>query len=192
MLEIKDTDELIQPGHPLHKVRLYQLAMHLWGLPDDYENFDMSCYNQRTTTRWDHDWGCEVTGSTEILGLESMQIKCNTSACAIGHAPSIFPKVALKLDLIVESNVFYWWSEVCEMILGVVEDDSLYFFLFNEGWDDVDNTPKGAAKRIFFYLMYGEYEIEKYQDLHGRYSEELMDCYQGLSPEYITQEMLEA
>ena len=72
---------------------------------------------------------------------------CGTTACAAGHGPlaGIKPKP--------HEN----WEEYTRRVFGAYHsrDDGpkeLWHFLFAPEWEDIDNTPKGAAARIRLVL----------------------------------------
>ena len=120
----------------MNKENLLKLAKFLDELPEDYKHFDMS--------KW-------LTSDTYELcpdEIEDVDIKaCGYAACAIGHAPQ-------ALELTTEQA---WecptWSNFIEVYFGI--DHHAEQFMFGAGWSDIDDTPKGAAKRIRYFLENG-------------------------------------
>jgi len=108
---------------------LRTLADYLAQLPKGYEHFDMAYY---------------------YLIREG----CGTTACALGHAPSA--------GIITLENET--WEEFSKRVFGIADDDrdivageftKDWEWLFSENWQYIDNTPHGAAARIFIYLYGG-------------------------------------
>jgi len=69
---------------------------------------------------------------------------CHTIGCALGHGPS-----AGILKLEGEE----WLAYGNRAFNG--RDCDGYFWIFRGTWGDVDNTPRGAAKRILCLLRHG-------------------------------------
>ena len=117
-----------------HKDNLLKLAAYLETLPDDYEQFDMSEYMSAR----DGDYG-------ETLDIsERSKPVCGTVACAVGHGPSA------GIRLYGDAN----WGDYAERVFGYMSGDS-FEYMFGSRWSDIDNTPKGAAKRIRTFLELG-------------------------------------
>lgn len=82
------------------------------------------------------------------------ETKCGTSGCAIGHGPHAG----------IKKKKWETWLGYGERVFGISSDfhRSLFHFLFGNYWSDFDNTPKGAAKRIDYFLEKGfPKELEK-------------------------------
>jgi len=120
----------------MNKENLLKLAKFLDGLPEDYKRFDME------------DWVASENGTLCPDEIEDVDIKaCGYAACAIGHAPQ-----ALGLS-IEETNMIPMWDIFIENYFGI--DYRSQEWMFGYEWKDVDNTPKGAAKRIRYFLENG-------------------------------------
>lgn len=68
---------------------------------------------------------------------------CGTSACAVGHGPLIGISAIPGED----------WHPYLKRVFS--ESRHAYNWCFNGNWDDVDNTARGAAARIFYMLKHG-------------------------------------
>lgn len=71
---------------------------------------------------------------------------CGTVCCALGHGP---------MAGIPVGDDYSSWEDYCFYNFGVDVSSPEYDWLFHANWAYVDNTPKGAAKRIRIYLKYG-------------------------------------
>ncbi len=135
----------------VRRQNLRKLAIYLANLPDDCKHFDMYmyCYNSRTH--------CDINPA-DVADVEN---ECGTVACALGHGPAagILPKRE-------QSWVRYGMIN----FYGADQDDTIHTFLFGGTWKNLDNTAKGAAKRIYWYLEHGvpqhAYEQMDYQALN--------------------------
>lgn len=78
---------------------------------------------------------------------------CGTVACAVGHGP-----LAGIAPLEDES-----WFEYSKRVFGAPYG-SLFRWLFDDNWANVDDTATGAAARIRYYLEHGI--PENYYDQH--------------------------
>ena len=80
---------------------------------------------------------------------------CGSVGCAIGHGPyAEIPK-----------NPSETWEEYCYRVFGISWLSKEWKFCFSASWQTVDNTPRGAAKRIRWLL-----------------SGKSIDCYEGIRP----------
>ncbi len=79
--------------------------------------------------------------------------------CVIGSVPKVFSEYRAEI-----LDAFYHRKPIIsllEKILGlkeqIVQEEShrAWAWMFSGGWYYVDNTPVGAAKRIRYYLKYG-------------------------------------
>ena len=116
------------------------LANYLNTLPDNYAHFDMSLY----LTDTDEDNTSEL-GISEIAYYKPTN--CGTSACAVGHAPYV-PGMPQPND------ADYGWSDYSERIFELESYDKAWDWCFSAAWDDIDNTPKGAAARIRYLIQH--------------------------------------
>lgn len=75
--------------------------------------------------------------------LKVAEYPCGTVACAVGHGPMAGIKPLLGED----------WSFYGMRVF--TSDMYAYNFMFGGTWSGWDNTPKGAALRIIYFLTYG-------------------------------------
>ena len=66
---------------------------------------------------------------------------CGTVACAVGHGPLVG----------IHKKRTEGWFAYADRVFGS-ENMSVFTFLFGGCWEEVDNTPEGAAARIRFFL----------------------------------------
>lgn len=116
----------------MNRENLEKLARFLWNLPEEdaTKRFDMKDFNTR------HGSPLSLVGDKEI---------CETASCAVGWGPTagILPT---KED---STWVDYCDNHICE---GNTPE---WYWMFSSAWREIDNTPKGAAKRIFWLLENG-------------------------------------
>ena len=105
---------------------------------------------------------------------------CGTSGCALGYAPE-----ALKISLddkeayVVneyEKRIEWNFDYISEKYLGINKVESGVFndmfkvmgFLFSIDFWEIDNTPEGAALRIYYFLEHGlpNCEYDKVKSLY--------------------------
>jgi len=93
---------------------------------------------------------------------EKVKHKCNSVGCILGHCTVLNKN---PLPLYKSGNIdFYAWSKE---FTGLDPDSSEWAYLFASEWEDGDNTPTGAAKRIRYLLENGLPE-DLYKQMHGR------------------------
>ena len=136
---------------------LITLADYLYNLPDDYERFEMKFFYCSNVIQ-------DIIQPQEVNRSRS----CGTAACAIGHIPNALPE-EFK-DFIKEYRYLNWYG-VSEYVLEMMSYNKYWEFLFGAEWTEIDNTPKGAAKRIY-YVLAGEDPCLKFTTEH----------YKGVSP----------
>lgn len=113
---------------------LRELAIYLSKLPADYEQFNMMQYDSHY-----------VKPANALFAR--MNTNCGTVACAAGHLPYLpnAPKPELTET----------WTEYTLRVLFNRQDwDSAMFdYMFAAAWRNIDNTPHGAAKRIWLVAI---------------------------------------
>lgn len=140
-----------------HRRNLRILADYLMALPYDYEHFDMFTY-----------FSSPFAGDGSKRFLEDNPLKvsinyCGSVACALGHAP-----IALDIDLGVSNETepgdpYSFWRRFSDLHLipgGTLDmagnvNWSAWRWCFASSWKDIDNTPYGAAQRIYTLLELG-------------------------------------
>ena len=128
----------------MNKTNLKLLADYLLALPEDYQHFDMGNWHK--------------SHFRPIGIIASGNSSCNTAGCAVGHAPYVqgLPK---PFD---DEN---WW-DYSERIFGMEDVDTEWDWCFDSAWENVDNTPHGAAKRILQLISTGLPE-DAYEQMDG-------------------------
>ena len=155
----------------LNRDNLTKLARYLATLPDDYEAFDMELFFSGPS-----DY-VEVDYARKNGGVD----KCGAVACAVGHGPSAG---ILVPDHLILGGIYVSWSGyVREFFIetyGRGAEAALAFgWMFDDAWTEVDNTPKGAAKRILWLLEHGIDAIPL-DDENLFVSEKLVDLYKDM------------
>ena len=85
----------------------------------------------------------------EILQVDE-PIECGTVCCAVGYSAVIFPE---KLKEFLKTHLDPDWMDYGDYVFGNLGIG--WDWLFSGSWSAVDNTPKGAAKRIRDYVKNG-------------------------------------
>ena len=134
------------------RANLDKLATYLESLPDDYKKFSM------------YSFFCGPISESEFdLETVAKRIKnganpCGTVACAIGHGPAA--------GISVNDPEIHGWFSYAKVRFGALnhwvgsvdensEGSRLWSWLFASEWHTTDNTVKGAAARIRWYLQHG-------------------------------------
>lgn len=111
---------------------LEKLAFFMWDMPeqDAVDRFSMFDFNTR------HSHPLDALADEHI---------CETVSCAIGWGPSagIMPTEQDK-----------WWHDYSDNHFARCMTPH-WCWMFSSHWKEFDNTPKGVAKRIFWYLEKG-------------------------------------
>jgi hypothetical protein len=119
------------------RAHLKQLADYLAALPGDYEHFDMNHF-------------CRVgSASREPSSLPwGYSEGCGTVACAIGHGPA----AGIPVPVHCRS-----WGSYATAVFGADpwRENGLFDWCFAGAWHGTDNTPQGAAQRIYVMLDKG-------------------------------------
>ena len=76
--------------------------------------------------------------------------ECNSVGCVIGHC-TVLDENPLPIDYSGDIDFTAWSSK----FTGVPSFYDEWEYLFSYDWEDVDNTPTGAAKRIRHFLLRG-------------------------------------
>jgi hypothetical protein len=132
-----DYVKLIPIGSTLRE-DLKKLADYLYKLPEDYSHFDMWFLRYNSTTP-ENTGMC--SGMSDIVFTE---LSCGTVACAAGHAPLAG----------IDCDEFENYSDLIGYLTNG-GDSLVYYWLFATEWSEVDNTPVGAAARIYIALDRG-------------------------------------
>lgn len=116
----------------MNRQALKQLADYLWA-GSLQAKFNMFWYDDETTR--------------DRIGRGSSD--CGTVGCAAGHGP--YAGIPKLLD--------ETWDKYTLRVFGISSalylDNYLWRFIFSGSWSSIDNTPQGAAKRIYYVLEHG-------------------------------------
>jgi len=143
----------------MERKNLKLLADYLWNLPEGYDHFEIREFNADAKYPVDID----------------AQAGCNTVACAVGHAPYV---EGLPKPLGCE-----YWADYSERIFNLDTPDRCggWDWCFSPSWYNADNTPKGAAKRIYYLLsLEGEDDLPIFD-----FTEDDVALYQDMTPEDV-------
>jgi len=125
---------------------LVRLATYLESLPADYEDFDMRDF-------------LEANGLDALLQYVeqngSVQ-SCGTAACAVGHGPAAHMFMnAEERKLMREDDPGLAWFAYSNRVFDAPESSPQFDWMFGGGWGNADNSVRGAAARIRYYLDHG-------------------------------------
>jgi hypothetical protein len=121
-----------------HKENLLKLARYLWDLPEDYTHFDMEYYFAQGNS----------TANGVLSAYNDGYEGCGTVACALGHGPAAGIGNGDDLDGLT-------WDRYSKVFFGARVYEPVWEWCFESRWAEEDNTPRGAAKRIFYMLENG-------------------------------------
>lgn len=140
----------------MNRKNLKLLADYLWNLPEGYEHFDMYFFHTGADTPSD------------------AHISCGTAACALGHSPYV-----QGLPGPLEGERWFQYSgRIFDLNSGFLKG---WDWCFSSDWAEIDNTPKGAAKRIYYLLsLRNEDDLTRFS-----YSKEDVAMYQDMTPEDV-------
>jgi hypothetical protein len=116
---------------------LLKLADYLATLPKGYKHFEMAvffCFDKKENDR--------QTTPPQIIRYKR---GCGTIACAVGHGPTAG----------IENKGWRKWGEYTQGAFGIDTFSGDFQFLFSSDWSHYDNTPQGAANRIYYALQHG-------------------------------------
>ena len=116
---------------------LRTLADGLLNLPVNYKHFNMSLYLR-------HSGGCGLKAGDLPPSKGKHVENCGTVGCAAGHGPSLGIKVKKGEG----------WTDYSRRVF-THGNSRTFKWCFHQLWADCDNTPQGAALRIFYMLDFG-------------------------------------
>lgn len=131
------------------RVNLDRLATYLEALPADYDKFKMESF---LALNWRHSDTYKALAKYQLQN-GSVQ-SCGTSACAVGHGPAahmFLTEAETQLGPVTS------WIVYCRRVFGCSQQHEAEAFewMFGGAWSGVDNTVRGAAARIRYYLAHG-------------------------------------
>lgn len=86
--------------------------------------------------------------------------KCGTVGCALGWAPFVAGLAPTKELLDSHAECGLTWTDYAEWLFPALgesslSDQSAFSYCFGGEWANVDNSPRGAAQRIYYMLEHG-------------------------------------
>lgn len=118
---------------------LRKLAVHL------FANVVKSNFSMADYFKYKNDQGFECIATERTTPIKPhMYNECGTIACAAGHGPELGG--SLK-NLPTER-----WRDYVARVFGANDNGALWPYLFSGIWKAYDDSPQGAAKRIFSVL----------------------------------------
>lgn len=133
---------------------LEKLADYAWNIPEDDKYFDMDHWAAKVMpAQYQTHYG--ETIANEVVQLRPLSVsklsatksrhECGTVCCLLGLGPFAGIEPTEDTD--------NWRRYASANFTN--EFDTLYVFLFHHYWKHIDNSPKGGAKRIHWFLENG-------------------------------------
>lgn len=129
------------------------LANYLRDLPEDYPHFNMSQFcaipdsdDVEHPRKYIEPRDIKEIFKANYVNYENPLTECGTVACALGHAP-------FAID--VDPSKFGSWRQFASCNFGFDLHEREMEWCFGWKWYKVDNTPAGAAARIYWFLEHG-------------------------------------
>jgi len=156
----------------INRDNLKKLADYLLSLPDNYNNFSMWQYFEHRH----HDVQNPAFAEAEYLLCQRPLNECGAVACAVGHGPEA--QVCGVENFLSHSRRVVDWNAYCNANFVQVQSDyesylrvsDEYAWLFDGDWAVVDNSAKGAAKRILYFLDHGVPEGFNHRSAYSEYT----------------------
>lgn len=124
---------------PKFRSNYLKLAKYLWNIPEECcHTFDMMSFTS----------GVRPLNPAGMFNVGSLSNLCGTAACAVGHGP--LAGIGDLQSMRYTSWLAYTQQTFCDW------DSCEFNWCFGCSWKPIDNTPKGAAKRIFYMLRTGQ------------------------------------
>lgn len=187
----------------VHKRRLIKLAKHMMSF-----TAEQNARHFRMKVFLEHDQ--EELRPLDALAQQVLSsCYCETVACAIGHAPALFPSLMKQFDkkhgwwhkhmrwdaeleeeVEVEEKVLPSWREVSKFLFDIESGSEEFEFMFGGDWDsgryhNYAATSWAVADRIFYYLDHPN----TYRDSHYDW------CYysarEGKASEAVLEKMMD-
>ncbi len=174
---------------PLLTDRLYKLADFLETVQP--KHFNLGSYvDSRNAAEGDESDGYSYNelSKDDVKALcavgkgKDAELKCGTTACAMGWAPAVYPRIFrwdIKDGLVCTKNENL--EEGAQEFFGISEDEYTYLFMPGSYKKDDKTKPKDVAKRIRAFAdaktflsniakdsgLTDKYEIEKLEEVLG-------------------------
>lgn len=155
---------------------LKELALHLWGLPENYGGFSMAHFCRAKPG--EHQTPSAAWVPHQVSLVHELHEQCGTVACAAGHIP-------ILRDAPLPREKEGWLPYIRRAVgIGYYNNSNDYRWMFSGKWASIDNTPHGAARRIWYYLL-----KSVHRDHLGRFSSRMpmvsirnVSLYQDIIP----------
>jgi len=122
----------------MNRKNLKKLADYLADLPEGGPKFNMGMFY----TKGGGSDGCFYR---DLGPCDVVEHTCGFAACAVGHATHV-----KGLEAYEDEDS---WDEYIDRVFG--SERLTYAWCFDDSWEEVDNTPEGASKRINYMLKHG-------------------------------------
>lgn len=132
--------------------KLRKLARYLDTIVDE-KKFNMNVYLGNTNETFEYP-----------AATEEVYHNCGTSACALGHAPFLFP-----------AKEGEQWEDYTKRVFGMHPFTRHWHWMFSTFWSRVDNTPQGAAKRIRYWCR---------NKVPEKFLHNILDSYREFGPNF--------
>jgi hypothetical protein len=120
----------------MSRKNLRKLANYLLNLPKGYVHFDMNLIAEIPSSSED---------GPEPIDAAKFFKNCGAVGCALGHGPAAG----------IKAHAWEDWFSYCQRVFGFDDQSAGWSWAFDESWRELDNTPQGAALRIFYMLDFG-------------------------------------
>lgn len=110
---------------------LQKLADFIRAIPQ--ERFDMEAFRSKHEDNFTHE--------------------CNTIGCVLGYSPQVLYDDFKDVPKLFDSSIDYEGISIEK--LGIDPLESEWNWMFGPDWNEVDNSPTGAADRIEWFLKHG-------------------------------------
>lgn len=142
---------LARPKRPIPKGinvnNCAQLARYLESLPEDYEHFNMRTFSTND----------KLMRNISEGKLDTAFAECGTAGCAVGHGPDAGIPIPLDDDYWIffsDSGPHPRWTTYSDLFIDGMSQGTWWTWCFSDAWARCDDTPHGAAKRIWYMLKH--------------------------------------
>lgn len=149
------------------------LAIYLYNLPEDYKHFHMNTYFTHPEGPISKE---QASNQSDLRTYEEHLNHCGSSACAVGHGPSL-----QEIDKDFKPLSDEYWNDYSLRLFGFRPWSLEWAWCFGGNWDEYDNTPKGAAKRIVYLIKKSLRDFPTHTSVHNIFSEVNLKKYQNES-----------
>ena len=139
----------LQPETQADLLQLAQILFHLADQPDPH--FDMENFIHIPSLTKKQNLMLRPDEAAPMF-RQHLEPNCGSVACALGHAA--VHKIGFdRANAVPHQNLLMLWGNYAELFTDGQE--IVETWLFDYEWRHHDNTPRGAALRIYFLLQHG-------------------------------------